>query len=73
MSKIVRAVFAQSAKNLDFGLIWRQNGLCLQIEIFFGKTVWHVSCPYSDEHSCVKAKKSLEPFSGKVRKTLILA
>ena len=33
-----------------------------KIEFFFGKTVWHVSCPYSDEHSCAKAKKSLEPF-----------
>ena len=62
MSKIVRAVFAQSVKNLDFGLIWRQNRLYLQIENFFGKTVWHVSFPYSDEHSCAKAKKSLEPF-----------
>ena len=60
MSKIVRAVFAQSAKNLDFGLIWRQNGLCLQIENFFGKTAVYVSSPYRDEHSCAKAKKSLE-------------
>ena len=55
-----RAVFAQSAKNIDFGLIWRQNRLYLQIEIFFGKTAVYVSCPYSDEHSCAKAKKSLE-------------
>ena len=60
MSKIVRAVFAQNVKNLDFGLIWRQNGLCSQIENIFGKTV------ISDEHLCAKAKKSLEPFSGKV-------
>ena len=59
MSKIVRAVFAQSAKNIDFGLIWRQNRLYLQIEIFFGKTAVYVSCP-CDEHSCAKAKKSLE-------------
>ena len=27
MSKIVRAIFSQSAKNLDFGLIWRQKCL----------------------------------------------
>ena len=60
MSKILRAVFAQSVKNLDFGLIWRQNRLYLQIENFFGKTAMYVSCPYSDEHSCAKAKKSLE-------------
>ena len=66
MRKIVRAVFAQSVKNLDFGLIWRQNRLYLQIENFFGKTAVYVSCPYSDEHSCAKAKKSLEPF---LRKT----
>ena len=60
MSKIVRAVFAQNAKKLKFGLIWRQNRLYLQIENFFGKTTVYVSCPYSDEHSCAKAKKSLE-------------
>ena len=65
MSKIVRAVFAQSAKNIDFGLIWRQNRLYLQIEIFFGKTAVYVSCPYSDELSCKKSSKSLEPFSRK--------
>ena len=60
MSKIGKAIFAQSAKNHDFGLIWRQNRLYLQIEIFFGKTAGYVSCPYTDEHSCAKAKKSLE-------------
>ena len=37
MSKILRAVFAQNAKNLDFGLIWRQNRLYLQIENFSEK------------------------------------
>ena len=62
MSKIVRAVFSQSAKNLDFGLIWRQNRLYLQIKNFFGKNAEYVSCSYSysDEHSCAKAKKSVE-------------
>ena len=63
MNKIVRAVFAQSVKNHDFSIIWRQNRLYLKIENFFGKTAAYVSCPYSDEHSCAKAKKSLEPFS----------
>ena len=60
MSKIVRAVFAQTVKNHDFSLIWTQNRLYLQIENFFGKTAVYVSSPYSDEHSCAKAKKSLE-------------
>ena len=62
MSKILRAVFEQMAKNLDFGLIWKQNGLCLQFEIFFGKTAGYISCPYSDERSCKKSTKSLEPL-----------
>ena len=35
-------LFDQSAKNLDFGLIWRQNGLCLQFEKHFGKTAVYV-------------------------------
>ena len=38
MSKIVGAVFEQSAKKLDFGLIWRQNRLCLQIKSFREKS-----------------------------------
>ena len=62
MRKNGRADFAQSAKNHDFGLIWRQNRLYLQIEIFFGKTAVYISSPYSDEHSCAKAKKSLVDF-----------
>ena len=36
------------------------------IQIFPGKTAWHVSCPYSKELSCKKSRKSLEPF---LRKT----
>ena len=63
MSEIIGAVFDQSAKKLDFGLISRQNGLCIQFEIFFGKTAVNVSCPYSDDQSCAKAKKSLERIS----------
>ena len=35
------------------------------IQIFPGKTAWHVSCPYSKELSCKKLEKSLEPFSRK--------
>ena len=33
------------------------------IQIFPGKTAVYVSCPYSKEHSCKKAKKSLARFS----------
>ena len=34
------------------------------IQIFPGKTAVYVSCPYSGEHSCKKAKKSKMRFSG---------
>ena len=45
-AKSLRAVSAQSAKNIFFGLIWRQNRLYLQI---FGKTAMYVSCPYTSD------------------------
>ena len=66
MSKIVRAVFEQIGKESDFGLIWRRFREYNENEFFFGKTAVYVSCPYSDELSCKKSRKSLEPF---LRKT----
>ena len=33
------------------------------IQIFTGKTAVYVSCPYSVEHSCKKAKRSYDWFS----------
>ena len=35
-------------------------------KIFPGKTAVYVSCPYSEEHSCKKAKKSNARFSRKI-------
>ena len=44
---------------------WPRNDTKTVNEYFFGKTAVYVSCPYSDELSCKKSRKSLEPLSRK--------
>ena len=64
--KIVEAIFEKNIKVCDFGLIWRRFREYNGNEIFFGKTAVYVSCPYGDEHSCKKSRKSLERFLIKI-------
>ncbi len=54
---------AQSWKTLKKGCFWPYIANFWMIQIFPGKTAVYVSCPYSKEHSCKKAKKSLARFS----------
>ena len=54
---------AQSWKTLKKGCFWPYIADFWMIQIFPGKTAVYVSCPYSKEHSCKKAKKSLARFS----------
>ena len=58
---------AQSWKTLKNGCFWPNIVNYWMIQIFPGKTAVYVSCPYSKEHSCKKAKKSLARLSGKIR------
>ena len=54
---------AQSWKTLKNGCFWPYIADYWMIQIFPGKTAVYVSRPYSKEHSCKKAKKSLARFS----------
>ena len=60
-----QASFRESDEKQDFSKIAYKK-----IENFFGKIPRPISSPDSGEHSCAKAKKSLEQF---LRKTLNLA
>ena len=50
------------AKTLIFGHFEPKKSKIAKMRFFSEKTAVYVSCPYSDEHSCAKAKRSLEPF-----------
>ena len=52
---------------LKNGCFWPYIADYWMIQIFPGKTAVYVSCPYSKEHSCKKAKKSLAQLSRKIR------